>query len=174
MPNPLDEARYELALANRIIAHEGVQAALASEASGQRGDSMVRAHSASKTRVNALVTLALKRARRRATPSAMSACATPPIPAAICLPLPQPGAGRAVGHLRIHARLRAGVVGVRELLRRARHPRLHLSGAARGQRGPRAATKRRAAKSIASDNHASGEFAHGRDKRRPVTLKYRR
>jgi hypothetical protein len=43
MPNPLDDARYELALANRIIAHEGVQAALASEASGQRGDSMVRA-----------------------------------------------------------------------------------------------------------------------------------
>ena len=24
MPNPLDEARYELSLANRIIAHEGV------------------------------------------------------------------------------------------------------------------------------------------------------
>ena len=24
MPNPLDEARYELALANRMIAHEGV------------------------------------------------------------------------------------------------------------------------------------------------------
>jgi hypothetical protein len=44
-----------------------VAAALASEASGQRGNSYMWARIArQKTRVNALVTLALNRARRRA------------------------------------------------------------------------------------------------------------
>ena len=52
-------------------------AALASEASGERGNSIVRAHSASETRVNALMTLALNRARRRAPPSTADRRAIP-------------------------------------------------------------------------------------------------
>jgi HCOMODA/2-hydroxy-3-carboxy-muconic semialdehyde decarboxylase len=68
MPNPLAEACYELALANRIIAHEGVL-------DGFGHVSM----------------------RHPTDPRPLSA-----------RPFAQPRADRARGHLRVHARLRAG------------------------------------------------------------------